>query len=131
MYSKLYPEDYVLLRPTRVELPPMAGNLDLDGKLSLDMLTREQTPWKIGHVDPALMRSGYQAYSGFDAHSGKSPMAITAVNDLRFEYNEKGINKTITLDANYNDVANKLHPGTITIAPYSSVILIKNRKITK
>ena len=34
-------------------------------------------------------------------------MTISDVNDLRFEYNEKGINKTITLEANYVDVANK------------------------
>ena len=40
----------------------------------------------------------WQSYSGFDAHSHKSPKTITDVNDLRFEYNATGsTDKTISL----------------------------------
>jgi hypothetical protein len=68
----------------------------------------------------------WQAYAGFDAHSHKSPKAITTVNDLRFEYNATSANKTITLDGNYIDVKNISYNGTITLAPYTSAVLIRN-----
>ena len=53
-------------------------------------------------------------------------MSIKSAGDLRFEYNEKATAKTITLDGTYADINNTSHSGTITIAPYSSVILIRN-----
>ena len=34
------------------------------------------------------------------------------------------------MDANYIDVTGKSYPGTIILAPYSSVVLIKNGAIT-
>ena len=56
----------------------------------------------------------------------KSPKTITDINDLRFEYNTTSSNKTISLDANYIDVKNVSYNGTITLAPYTSLVLIKN-----
>ena len=53
----------------------------------------------------------WQPYAGFDAHSHKSPKAVTTVNDLRFEYHHNALHperKTITLDGYYIDV--KTHP---------------------
>jgi len=70
--------------------------------------------------------AGWKSFSGQDANSKKSPKAITTVNDLRFEYNETSVSKTISLGANYIDVANVSYPGTITLAPYTSAVLIKN-----
>ena len=70
--------------------------------------------------------AGWQSYSIFDDHSHKSPKAITTVNDLRFEYNASKANKTITLDGNYIDVKNVSYNGTITLAPYTSAVLIRN-----
>jgi hypothetical protein len=70
--------------------------------------------------------ANWKTFSGQDANSKKSPKAITTVNDLRFEYNETSVSKTINLGANYIDVANVSYPGTITLAPYTSAVLIKN-----
>ncbi|HEY5371944.1 MAG TPA: right-handed parallel beta-helix repeat-containing protein [Hanamia sp.] len=73
--------------------------------------------------------SQWKSYSGQDTHSKKSPKAITNVNDLRFEYNATISERTIKLDANYMDVTGKTYNGTITLAPYTSVVLIKNGAI--
>jgi parallel beta-helix repeat protein len=70
--------------------------------------------------------SAWTAYSGFDTHSYKSPKVITDVNNLIFEYNATSLPVTKTLDGNYIDVANTKYNRTITIDPYSSVVLLKN-----
>jgi hypothetical protein len=61
-----------------------------------------------------------------DHHSNKSPKNVTTVKDLRLEYNATRVNKTIQLDGNYIDVKNVSYNGTVTLAPYSSVVLIRN-----
>ena len=70
--------------------------------------------------------AGWQTLNGQDAHSKKSPKTITDVNDLRFEYNATSSNKTVSLGANYIDVKNVSYNGTITLAPFTSAVLIKN-----
>jgi hypothetical protein len=74
--------------------------------------------------------SGWQAYSGKDMHSKVSPKNIINENDLRFECNPSTSIKTIILDANYMDVTGATYNGFITLAPYCSVVLIKNGPIT-
>ncbi|MEP6927812.1 MAG: PKD domain-containing protein, partial [Ginsengibacter sp.] len=68
----------------------------------------------------------WKSYIGQDANSAKSPKAISDVNDLRFEYNATSSSKTISLDANYIDVKNVSYNGSITLAPYTSAVLIRN-----
>ncbi len=68
----------------------------------------------------------WKTASGQDVNSQKSPMAVTTAYDLRFVYNETAVSKTISLGANYLDLKNIAYPGTITLAPYSSAVLIKN-----
>ncbi len=46
-------------------------------------------------------------------------------NYVRFEYNSTNKTKTITLDASYVDVNNTLYSSSINLAPYTSIILIK------
>ena len=72
----------------------------------------------------------WQAYSSQDAHSKKSPKTVTTINDVRFEYNSTEANKTISLDGNYIDVKNVSYNGTITLAPYTSAVLIRNGAAT-
>jgi hypothetical protein len=43
---------------------------------------------------------------------------------LRFEYNATSSSKTIDLGASYTDVTGKNFAGSITLAPYSSALLI-------
>ena len=47
-------------------------------------------------------------------------------NQLRFEYNDTKIAKTVTLDAKYTGVDGQLYDGLITLEPFSSAILIKD-----
>jgi hypothetical protein len=68
-------------------------------------------------------------YSGFDAHSYNSPNKITDIKDLRYEYNATGSKKIISLPYNYIDVKGTTYNGTITLAPYSSIVLIRNGAI--
>jgi hypothetical protein len=70
--------------------------------------------------------SGWQLFSGKDGNSKVAPKTISDVNDLRFEYNASSSSKTIQLDANYIDVKNNSYNGSITLAPYSSAVLIRN-----
>ena len=63
--------------------------------------------------------------SSKDTHSHKSPVVIRDVNDLRFEYNPTSLSHTIALPFNYIDVKNVSYNGSITLAPYTSAILIK------
>lgn len=70
--------------------------------------------------------SGWKAYSSQDKNSNGAPKSITNLNDLRFEYNASSSPKTIQLDANYIDVRNVSYNGSITLAPYSSAVLMKN-----
>ncbi len=69
---------------------------------------------------------GWQSYSGQGAHSKEAPKNISNINDLRFEYNATSSSKTISLDASYIDVRNNSYNGSITLAPYTSAVLIRN-----
>ena len=70
--------------------------------------------------------AGWQAFSGQDANSYKSPLAITNVNDLRFEYNATTVATNVTLDVPYLDMRGSNYSGSLTLQPFTSVVLIKN-----
>jgi hypothetical protein len=72
----------------------------------------------------------WQTYSSQDAHTHKSPKIITEVNDLRFEYNATSSPLVVHLPYTYIDVKGTTYNGTINLAPYSSVVLIRNGAIT-
>jgi uncharacterized repeat protein (TIGR02059 family) len=66
----------------------------------------------------------WKAYSGKDANSNISQGSITNINQLKVIYNETQVNKIVTLDAGYIDVTGKKYSGSITLLPYTSVILM-------
>lgn len=68
--------------------------------------------------------AGWKSSFKQDVLSKKSPKTISNTKDLRFEYNPTSSDKTINLGATYMDVAGKNYKGSITLAPYSSVVLI-------
>ena len=70
--------------------------------------------------------SEWKSFTGKEAHSIKSPVAISTVNDLRFEYNETSTAKTISLGTNYIDVRGVLYQGSITLQPNTTAVLIKS-----
>jgi hypothetical protein len=49
---------------------------------------------------------------------------------MRFEYNGTSKSKTVLLSGNYVDAKNQAYTGSVTINPYSSVILIKKTSAT-
>jgi parallel beta-helix repeat protein len=66
----------------------------------------------------------WRSMSGQDANSQKSPIPITDINVIRFEYNATGSNKTINLVGNFIDVKGINYPGNITLLPYCSAVLL-------
>ena len=69
--------------------------------------------------------AAWQTFTNQDAHSQKSPIAVTDVNDIRFEFNATKAVKTIALDAKYICLNGKIVEGSVTLQPYCSVILMK------
>ena len=68
--------------------------------------------------------SGWKSLSGQDANSTNiPPVAITNINQVRFEYNETTTNKVIPLGGNYMSANGTLYPGSVTLAPYTSAVL--------
>ncbi len=49
----------------------------------------------------------------------------TFTTPIRFEYNPTAKSKTIRLDANYADVKNNKYSGSVTLQPFTSVVLIR------
>jgi hypothetical protein len=70
--------------------------------------------------------NNWQAYTGQDANSHISPVSITDINDIRFEFNATKVNKTITLPYTYIDVKGNYYTNSITLQPFTSAVLIKS-----
>lgn len=67
---------------------------------------------------------GWQLFSNLDSNSYKSPIAITDVNTILFEYNATKTDKIVTLSKPMIDITGKKYTGSVTLAPYTSVILM-------
>jgi len=74
--------------------------------------------------------SKWQSISGKDGSSRESPKSVSDTRDIRFEYNASTQSKTIGFDANYLDVKGNSYNGSITLAPYSSAVLIRTGEST-
>jgi len=61
---------------------------------------------------------------GYDAHSTMSSIAVTDVNKIRFEYNETNANKVVSLDAGYVDAVGTKYSGSITLLPFTALVLM-------
>jgi hypothetical protein len=57
-------------------------------------------------------------------HSKGSPKTVPSLSSLRFEYNASSSSKTVSLSANYIDIKGVSIPGSVTLAPWSSIVLI-------
>jgi hypothetical protein len=66
----------------------------------------------------------WQDFSKQDIHSLGTPRPITSPDRLRFEYNAKEQPVRISLGHKYVDLIGTLYNGFITLAPYTSAILI-------
>lgn len=71
----------------------------------------------------------WKIFTGKDANSKRSPKTILNINELRFEYNATGINKTVALTGSWVDARGIYYNNSITLPPYSSVVLIQDNEI--
>jgi parallel beta-helix repeat protein len=68
----------------------------------------------------------WQAFSQQDNHTKKTPIPISDLNNIVFEYNSSNSSRTIPLNASYIDVKGNSYNNSVTLAPYSSIILLKS-----
>jgi uncharacterized repeat protein (TIGR02059 family) len=66
----------------------------------------------------------WKNYTGQDAHSLRSAVSVNDANKIRFEYNASKSNKVVSLDGNYVDVKGAKYSGSLTLLPYTSVVLM-------
>ncbi len=66
----------------------------------------------------------WSSWTGQDANSSKSKVFITDVSKFRFEYNASTSSKVVSLDGSYIDVKGTKYNGSITLAPYTSAVLM-------
>jgi hypothetical protein len=88
-----------------------------------DNLTFRLSQPALGTIQKSL--ASWQTFSHQDANSKKSPITITDLNDIRFEFNATKVPTTISLGGRYICLDGKIVDGSITLQPYCSVILIK------
>jgi hypothetical protein len=69
--------------------------------------------------------------TGKDLNSHKSPIAISNENELSFEYNDTKVIKTVLISQPMIDVMGTKYSTSITLQPFSSVVLIKDNGTLK
>lgn len=84
----------------------------------------------IGGTTRFYSLDGWQTLSGVDANTVKTPMTITSVDSLRFEYNATNSPVVVDLPYNYMDARGVEYDGEITLQPYTSAVLIQNGAAT-
>ena len=68
--------------------------------------------------------SGWQTFTGQDQNSKKSPVSVSDTSKIDFYYNPTTSNRAISLSQPMIDVKGTKYSGSITLAPYRSVILM-------
>ncbi len=63
-------------------------------------------------------------YTLNETNSGKTAKTISDTNNIRFEYNANSSSKTISFGGSYIGVDSTVYSGSITLAPYTSIILL-------
>ncbi len=69
--------------------------------------------------------SGWQSSMRKDLHTKKTPIAVNNTNNILFEYNASTSSKTIRLNGTYESLTGTKYTNSVTLAPYSSIILLK------
>ncbi|HYG73957.1 MAG TPA: right-handed parallel beta-helix repeat-containing protein [Planctomycetota bacterium] len=81
-------------------------------------------------ANPYLSLAQWQALYGQDLGSRTAGKTISDPGEFRFEYNETGSTKTVTLDATYVGVDGTYYGSTVTLNPYSSVVMLRTQPQT-
>ncbi|NLV20347.1 MAG: T9SS type A sorting domain-containing protein [Bacteroidetes bacterium] len=78
----------------------------------------------IGGVVTSLSLTDWQTLSGMDLNSRISPIALTDTADIDFYYNATSSNKLFTLSKPMIDIKGTKYLSSITLAPFTSVVLM-------
>jgi parallel beta-helix repeat protein len=72
--------------------------------------------------------SQWRSIYGKDRNSNRSPVSISSTldNNIIFEYNSSNENKIVQLAQCYVDIEHKCYSGSVTLKPYSSIVLLKD-----
>ncbi len=82
------------------------------------------------YPESGLTLDQWKALYGKDANSQKSPATVASTDLIRFEYNSTTSSVTIPLQGEYVDIRNQAYNGSITLAPFTSVILLPKSGVT-
>lgn len=78
----------------------------------------------LGSETRYLSMDVWQSRYSMDLRSSKTAVAISSPDQVRFEYNAGATAKSVVLDRTYRGVDGQAYSGTITLQPYSSLILL-------
>ena len=105
----------------------MTSTTILDSNVYARPIDDNKTVWYgVNATNVYYTLAEWKSFTGREPHSTKSPVSISTLNDLRFEYNETSVSKTISLGTNYINMKGISYPGSITLQPYTSAVLIKS-----
>jgi Right handed beta helix region len=118
-------------------LDSMAGTFDFDYNVYSKPLMENNLShyqWdetlQISDIDGPTFYSlaQWQAFSGKDLHSVRSPQGVSSTAELSFQYNDTRVNKQITLGVAMIDMyGNKYPQGTVlTLSPFTSKMLMND-----
>ncbi|HMG66871.1 MAG TPA: right-handed parallel beta-helix repeat-containing protein, partial [Chitinophagaceae bacterium] len=68
--------------------------------------------------------ASWKSFTGKEASSKATPMTVTDASKIRFEYNAGSSSKVVNLGATYMDVKGTTYAGSITLAGFSSAVLL-------
>jgi len=95
-----------------------------------DTVRREYEIFLVANKDAVVPRLDIQFFGAdgtiwFDnMEMYRVEVSYKSIEDIvRFEYNSSGENKTVSLDKNYLDVRGNYYSGSVSLAPFSSLIL--------
>jgi hypothetical protein len=69
--------------------------------------------------------SGWQSAYSKDLHTKKTPVPVSDTSHILFQYNASTSSKTIQLNGTYVSVTGTKYTNSVTLAPYTSIILLK------
>lgn len=72
----------------------------------------------------------WKSFIGKDANSHITPITLTDVNKIRFDYNNTLSNKVVALPGTYMDVRGVSYVGSITLLPFTSAVLLQTSATT-
>ncbi|HEY5370531.1 MAG TPA: T9SS type A sorting domain-containing protein [Hanamia sp.] len=106
------------------------GTIDSNYYVKISSPSNAIYSYQTGISVGAFSLATWQSQSSKDAHSQGAPKSITSVDSLMMVYNPNNYDSTISLSNNYIDVKGSSYNGSITLAPYTSAVLIKEGPVT-